>query len=142
MKKFIAYRIHANRPPLLIKPPPIQNSNKPPLFCLKSPLFGAFLGENFGKISINLHLKILIFFYRPPVVYWHGYGNNSDPSALLSLSVILLSSVLMKYLDWVSQFILLLKGTEEVQNKFKCRFCRIWILLIKLSLKEWFSKRL
>ena len=137
----IQYRIRANKPPLLIKPPPIQNSNKPPLFCPKSPLFGFFWGK-FWKNFNKPPPQNLDFFYRPPVVYWHGYGNNSDPSALLSLSVILLSSVLMKYLDWVSQFILLLKGTEEVQNKFKCRFCRIWILLIKLSLKEWFSKRL
>ena len=37
------YRIRANKPPLLIKPP---------LFCPKSPLFGAFLGKfwkNFNK---------------------------------------------------------------------------------------------
>ena len=49
---FWDYRIRANKPPLLIKPPPIQNSNKPPLFCPKSPLFGAFLGKfwkNFNK---------------------------------------------------------------------------------------------
>ena len=48
----LKYRICANKPPLLIKPPPIQNSNKPPLFCPKSPLFGAFLGKfwkNFNK---------------------------------------------------------------------------------------------
>ena len=137
----IQYRIRANKPPLLIKPPPIQNSNKTPLFCLKVHFLGLFWGK-FWKNFNKPPPQNLDFFYRPPVVYWHGYGNNSDPSALLSLSVILLSSVLMKYLDWVSQFILLLKGTEEVQNKFKCRFCRIWILLIKLSLKEWFSKRL
>ena len=49
-----SYRIRANKPPLLIKLPPIQNSTK-------ALLFGAFLGANFGKISINLHLKNLIF---------------------------------------------------------------------------------
>ena len=40
------YRIRA------IKPPLIQNSNKPPLFYPKSPLFGAFLvkfWKNFNK---------------------------------------------------------------------------------------------
>ena len=42
------YHICANKPPL------IQNSNKPPLFCPKSPLFGAF-SEIFWK-----------FFYKPP----------------------------------------------------------------------------
>ena len=46
------YRIRVIKPPLLIKPPLIQNSNKPPLFYPKSPLFGAFLvkfWKNFNK---------------------------------------------------------------------------------------------
>ena len=48
----ISYRIRVIKPPLLIKPPLIQNSNKPPLFYPKSPLFGAFLvkfWKNFNK---------------------------------------------------------------------------------------------
>ena len=38
------YRIRANKRPLLIKPPLLWNSNKPPLFWAKSPLFEAFWG--------------------------------------------------------------------------------------------------
>ena len=48
----IQYRIRANKPPLLIKPPPIQNSYKPPLFCLKVHFLGLFWGKfwkNFNK---------------------------------------------------------------------------------------------
>ena len=51
-KSKIEYRIRVIKPPLLIKPPLIQNSNKPPLFYPKSPLFGAFLvkfWKNFNK---------------------------------------------------------------------------------------------
>ena len=55
-----AYRIRANKPPLLIKPPSTQNSNKPPPFCQKVHFFGLFWA-NFGKIAINLHLKALCF---------------------------------------------------------------------------------
>ena len=40
------YRIRAYNTPLLIKPPLQPNLNKPPLFCLKSPLFKAFWGKN------------------------------------------------------------------------------------------------
>ena len=40
------YRIRAYSIPLLIKPPLQPNLNKPPLFCLKSPLFKAFWGKN------------------------------------------------------------------------------------------------
>ena len=54
----LKYRIRANKPPLLIKPPPMQNSNKPPFFCPKSPLFGpksplfgAFLGQILEKFQ-------------------------------------------------------------------------------------------
>ena len=53
-------RILANNTPLLIKPPLQPNLNKPPLFCLKSPLFKAFWGKN-KKNSINLHQKTLKF---------------------------------------------------------------------------------
>ena len=52
MKVIFQYRIRVIKPPLLIKPPLIQNSNKPPLFYPKSPLFGAFLvkfWKNFNK---------------------------------------------------------------------------------------------
>ena len=48
------YSIRATRPPLLIKPPPIQNSNKPTLFLPKSPLFLAlwgFLAKNWKKFQ-------------------------------------------------------------------------------------------
>ena len=48
----ILSKIRAIKLPLLIKPPLIQNSNKPPLFYPKSPLFGAFLvkfWKNFNK---------------------------------------------------------------------------------------------
>ena len=45
------YRIHAYNTPLLIKPPLQQNLNKPPLFCLKSPLFKAFWGKNPEKFQ-------------------------------------------------------------------------------------------
>ena len=38
------YHINAYKPPLLIKPPLLPNSNKPPLFLHKSPLIGAFWG--------------------------------------------------------------------------------------------------
>ena len=40
------YHIRAYSTPLLIKPPLQPNLNKPPLFCLKSPLFKAFWGKN------------------------------------------------------------------------------------------------
>ena len=39
-------RIRAYNTSLLIKPPLQPNLNKPPLFCLKSPLFKAFWGKN------------------------------------------------------------------------------------------------
>ena len=42
----VEYRICAYNTPLLIKPPLQPNLNKPPLFCLKSPLFKAFWGKN------------------------------------------------------------------------------------------------
>ena len=51
-RQYLPYRIRVIKPPLLIKPPIIQNSNKPPLFYPKSPLFGAFLvkfWKNFNK---------------------------------------------------------------------------------------------
>ena len=67
MKKFIAYRIHANRPPLMIKPPPIQNSNKPPLFCPKVHFLGLF-GQKLETNSIDHHLE--------SVKYLHGYGTS------------------------------------------------------------------
>ena len=41
-----SYRIRAYNTPLLIKPPLQPNLNKPPLFCLKSPLLKAFWGKN------------------------------------------------------------------------------------------------
>ena len=44
--KILHYRICAYNTPLLIKPPLQPNLNKPPLFCLKSPLFKAFWGKN------------------------------------------------------------------------------------------------
>ena len=52
LQSLSVYRIRVIKPPLLIKPPLIQNSNKPPLFCPKSPFFGAFLvkfWKNFNK---------------------------------------------------------------------------------------------
>ena len=42
----INIRIRTYSTPLLIKPPLQPNLNKPPLFCLKSPLFKAFWGKN------------------------------------------------------------------------------------------------
>ena len=45
-------RLRAYNTSLLIKPPLQPNLNKPPLFCLKSPLFKAFWGKypkNFNK---------------------------------------------------------------------------------------------
>ena len=41
----LTYRIDAYKAPLLIKPPPIQNSNKPPLFCLKMHVFRVKMGK-------------------------------------------------------------------------------------------------
>ena len=52
------YRIRVNKPPLLIKPPHIQNSNKPPPFCPKSPLFGAFLGKFWKYFKYTLILNL------------------------------------------------------------------------------------
>ena len=46
------YRFRANKRPLLIRPPLWQNSNKTPLFCSKSPLFGAFSGKNWENSNI------------------------------------------------------------------------------------------
>ena len=51
------YGINAYKPPLLIKPPLLPNSNKPP-FLPKSPLFGAFWGF---LIAINFHLETMKF---------------------------------------------------------------------------------
>ena len=46
------YRIRANKRPFLIRPPLWQNSDKTPLFCSKSPLFGAFSGKNWENSNI------------------------------------------------------------------------------------------
>ena len=57
------YRIRVIKPPLLIKPPLIQNSNKPPLIYQKSPLFGTFLvkfWKNFNKTPAIINRRRFI----------------------------------------------------------------------------------
>ena len=54
------YHIDAYKPPLLIKPLLLPNSNKAPLLLSKSPLFEDF-GHFKEKIAINLHPETLKF---------------------------------------------------------------------------------
>ena len=64
---FATYRIRAIKLPLLIKLPLIQNSNKAPLFCPKSPLLGtdtvvsflAYLPKSMFRVS-DVSIKIIV----------------------------------------------------------------------------------
>ena len=94
----VNYRIQANRPPLLIEPPPIQNSNKPPLFCPKVHFLGLF-GQKLEKKSIDHHLESVNFFYKPLEVYLRQYSINE--MKFLQLSNILWSDKFIIYLAFV-----------------------------------------
>ena len=99
------YRIRANKPPLLIKPPSIQNSNKPPPFCPKTPLFGAFLGKfwkNFNKpppqnldflIDRQRFIKTLGFLFLKVT-----YNYKFSSSKLFSISVRMLDHSIHRFL--------------------------------------------
>ena len=60
------YRICANKRPLLTSPPLWHNSNKTPLFCSKSPFFGAFWGKNWKNSNTPPLKKPQSFIERRP----------------------------------------------------------------------------
>ena len=102
------YRIRANKRQLSIRPPLWHNSNKTPLFCYKSSLFGAFWGKN-SKNSNTLPLKKPQGFidFRPfnsaDKVYLHNNTSNNkvETLCLWSLPVITKIQVVLMQIWWI-----------------------------------------